>query len=155
MTRFPRRLYVGPLRSFSSFLRRLALVSAAVAGLGLGLVASGTAQVDRVLYCMPAGHPALRADGTWGLAVDLAAGQPSSDPAYAGAVPAVALFSETVLSWAPFVYVTSYVLTCDISPEADCVQHWVQTDPPGLFDGPYPICEPYAIAVLVSNARLP
>jgi hypothetical protein len=114
---------------------------------------SATGQVDRVLYCMPPGHPALRADGTSGLAVDLVAGQPETDPRYAGAQPAVAVLTDTVLSWDPFVVVDSYVLTCDVSPGADCVQHWVQASPPGLFDGPYPVCEPYATAVAAEHGR--
>ena len=128
------------------------MLSLAAASTDARVAHAGT-QVDRVLYCMPAAHPALRADGTWGLAVDLLAGQPLTDPTYAGAQPAVADLLDTVVSWEPFVVVQSYVLTCDISPDADCVQHWVQVSPPGLWDGPYPVCEPYAIAV--GNERLP
>jgi hypothetical protein len=44
------------------------------------------APVQRALYCMP--QPILRADGTFGLLVDLVVGQQLTDPLYAGAVPA-------------------------------------------------------------------
>ncbi len=125
----------GRLLPVGALLLTLAFCAAADAR-----VAGSGPQLDRELYCMPAGQPALRADGTWGLAVDLFAGQPLADPDYAGAQPAVAVETDG-----------AYVLTCDVSPNADCVTFWVKNRPPGLFDGPYPVCEVYATAVATAG----
>jgi hypothetical protein len=141
-------------------LRNLALAMGVLVVLITATTTSiANAQVDRRLYCMPPGHPALRSDGTWGIAVDLVDGQPQTDPTYAGAQPAVAEPVMTIDSLAGnFLDPTvsySYRLTCDFSATSDCVTKWTSDDPRFVLDGEnatlyqiaaasgYPVCFPY------------
>lgn len=111
------------------------LLLALCIGAILGVAKTAAAGPSRALYCMS--HDVMRADGTSGQAVDLLYGQPDTDPAYVGALPAVAVEQTIVDSWDPFVYHNVYSLTCDVAATADCVTYVAR------WWGPYPICAAY------------